>query len=1271
MTIDQLDKLWNLCPHHIDREALMVFIANASNVDSTTNMNMSGDVTSTIDDTMAQPQSTTLSSLHSNDSLGPSFSDRVCISAFQNLFCAAELDWEHLGEGAYQSFQNLFKSLRRSNKALLASNSFALDALWAICLHAGNDKVATQAMKDLLAVYTTISTPTVSYSEAMARTGVSNKLSKNSKDSEDSFGRRVFECLVQVEKDLKSGKASSERSAERCLRILNAAVGHNNGGIQGAQFGTSAIPLSHVNANSNCAEILQSVQHGMRGQLSYRTISITAKRVAPQQNHVVSNSGTMMTSISANQPKTTKTPSSEFFSLDVHPFETIGSIKAKIALACNHPQHLVKPITVGGRQTHSGNRNSSVTGDTGKINLNSNVNVFEDSTVAQLGITDGCEVTVILAHNPFPVNSNSSSGRISAKKSGNLNLSEMFANNSPNGSADRFFDTLLAVLEALPTHDNEKDMASTATEMDTHNLVWDLLLAMPTNQRIIDRVLSATHRFNDASLSGGVPDADAMVIETPRRDKEWSALINENSFYRSVYIMQTIDSFLQPASELLSNIPDALSKPLRKRMAADALSFRTGFIESGGFEAVLRFFTREKSATRKKRRTMMGNTVALSVLKCCFFGKNAMNTRSDDSVAPLTSVDESGLVMHMSLSDRKGLLQSLTSVVVDEKGVTDSAILNVIRLLRLLLLSNDRMTEIFATLSNGVSEKFLMTLLLWEIKGTLTEKRVRRYTKELILTIPSLAHRALPWLARALEGIDLSSKGTSDFFSALIKLVEGCGNDKTYGGIAKQLKELATAVCKKLASHKDPTVNLDTNTHSSGVLCGCLELLRALIENGGGAAFKDCFSILTESVNTEKWTNLIEREAKSSKNLVDMITSPFRGGLKSEDAALINLMGAIFDGFLSSASNPSSTAICSNKDSRQLGFDVVAAAARSTEGGEGYLALVSRLKNIVKIAAPSLRHKWSQNISTVDGHLRIHNNVTKYSGLRNQGCTCYMNSVLQQLFMMPELRKNMCNATIPSFLRSSGSGTMATGAELVGKKISVHWESGVSYDATVEAFDSETGMHTIRYAPLSIGSSGGHPGNMGSANMGHHHHQQQQQQQQIHAEDILSIPEEMPEEFFLSEGRPGRETGVFDILPSGDMDISGSEGRELSSGESSREGCATPSSSISNIEESDDEIASRRLLEEVQRTFVHLQECSKGRCFDPRSLVEASGCLKLEFDVWQQNDASEFAMKLLDRLEVSLKKWSPQHFKYLEHAFGLKQTKQKICKECGLKVSLV
>lgn len=248
-----------------------------------------------------------------------------------------------------------------------------------------------------------------------------------------------------------------------------------------------------------------------------------------------------------------------------------------------------------------------------------------------------------------------------------------------------------------------------------------------------------------------------------------------------------------------------------------------------------------------------------------------------------------------------------------------------------------------------------------------------------------------------------------------------------------------------------------------------------------------------------------------------------------------------------------------------------------------------------------------------------------------------MNSFLQQVFMMPELRKNMCLAPLPLSLRSSGSIMSSKGDNLVGKKISMQWENGLSYEAMVESFDKNSGMHTIRYCAVPVATVAG---------VNH---------LQVLPQDVARLPSSLADEFILSDGRPGKETGVFERLEDSPAnDDSGDK---------------TYSELKHEVDESPDEAASRHLMEEVQRTFIHLDEGSRGRCFDPRALVEASACLKLEFDVWQQNDASEFATKLLDRLEISLKRWAPDHFRYLDHTFGLKQTKQKICKECGMKVS--
>eukprot|EP00957_Ditylum_brightwellii_P111839 8530087-Ditylum_brightwellii.AAC.1 len=56
--------------------------------------------------------------------------------------------------------------------------------------------------------------------------------------------------------------------------------------------------------------------------------------------------------------------------------------------------------------------------------------------------------------------------------------------------------------------------------------------------------------------------------------------------------------------------------------------------------------------------------------------------------------------------------------------------------------------------------------------------------------------------------------------------------------------------------------------------------------------------------------------------------------------------------------------------------------------------------------------------------------------------------------------------------------------------------------------------------------------------------------------------------------------------------------------ESSEEGQPQPKPMPCGIKETADEASSCRLLEEVQRTFVHLDECTRGRCFDPHVLVE-------------------------------------------------------------------
>lgn len=100
------------------------------------------------------------------------------------------------------------------------------------------------------------------------------------------------------------------------------------------------------------------------------------------------------------------------------------------------------------------------------------------------------------------------------------------------------------------------------------------------------------------------------------------------------------------------------------------------------------------------------------------------------------------------------------------------------------------------------------------------------------------------------------------------------------------------------------------------------------------------------------------------------------------------------------------------------------------------------------------------------------------------------------------------------------------------------------------------------------------------------------------------------------DGRPGKETGAVSLVwgessPRGG--VGAGEGKTMTPDE-----------------------ATAQVLQEVQRTFLHLRDGER-RFFDPIRLVEACRCLNLEYLVHQQNDASEFCDKLLDRVESGMK----------------------------------
>ena len=95
-----------------------------------------------------------------------------------------------------------------------------------------------------------------------------------------------------------------------------------------------------------------------------------------------------------------------------------------------------------------------------------------------------------------------------------------------------------------------------------------------------------------------------------------------------------------------------MEQNLTEKIYQDAISFRHGFIESGGFDAILRLLTEACIwSDRNNRKFRLGCACALRILKCCYFGGTDAMSFTGDQPIFLPKLDEEGFALMRLLQD--------------------------------------------------------------------------------------------------------------------------------------------------------------------------------------------------------------------------------------------------------------------------------------------------------------------------------------------------------------------------------------------------------------------------------------------------------------------------------------------------------------------------------------------------------------------------------------------------------------------------------------------
>lgn len=347
----------------------------------------------------------------------------------------------------------------------------------------------------------------------------------------------------------------------------------------------------------------------------------------------------------------------------------------------------------------------------------------------------------------------------------------------------------------------------------------------------------------------------------------------------------------------------------------------------------------------------------------------------------------------------------------------------------------DQTTEVLATASSNVEFNRDLSdhLFTSEEVKTLSEDRVKNIKEEYEIVETDFFYYLIELLDSCLkvntEGFDIFYQ--SDFIKngVIVKLLASHPNSKTIKKVAESLVDFCSSFKDNVTINPNPVhffiKLLDTNLNTI--------LSQDVIQH---TEYFNCWDKMIRLVNASDITKDVLNSVKVAKDLLKTITSRqiieddisvdsilsgcmlmlktldelFHKDIKDECPEIYSkeFLNFLLKDGLFSRERPDSNnddltyPLCKNKETRKNALMLL-----SQLFGETHMEYIaSFIEPLIKNGSwrTNKREKWFIQSSKLS-HRKTH------VGLVNLGCTCYMNSLMQQLFMCPYFRSFICSAT--------------------------------------------------------------------------------------------------------------------------------------------------------------------------------------------------------------------------------------------------------------------